>query len=445
MTMTPTLRIFLGIASVASVVVAGARIVDSYQGENFYCHDFIQEYVLARAVLDGKDPYVPIPDLVSDYFPERPNLPWSFPTPHPPPTALFSIPLALVDYRTGLLVWLALELACLANAVGLLARWWGEPVSFAAQVVLFCLCLSLGPVIHDLWLGQFSLILLNLFLYAWLALRRGRDWLGGAILGLSISLKLAGWLLVLFLLLRGRWRAALAAGAVVLALHAAAILVMGWPSVRAYYSVVGPEVARHNKYHLQNFSLWTIGGRCFTPMPAPVAFARVVFVTPLFSNPALEPPVNAAVLGVVVIGALVLAWRCRSFDSAFGILVCAGMPLNPVVWDHYLCLAAIPLAVLARRFKDGIGSRGPMLMALIGLAFAIVPHAGAVDLAIHQFGVLDRDVMHVSFWAGLTTYVPLISLGAWIWSLWQTDRLKPSHARYETIGYESVPHFPPIN
>jgi alpha-1,2-mannosyltransferase len=421
---SPTMRIFLWIAALASAFVAGQRLVESHEDGEFYCRDFIQEYVLARCLLDGEAPYRPLPEVVDTYFPDQPKLPWTHPTPHPPPAALATLPLGVLSYRAASIVWLVLELACLAFAIVLLARAWGEPVSVEIMTMVFFLSLIFGPVIRELWLGQFGAMLLVLVTLSWINLRIGRDAIGGMWLGLALAIKLVGWPIALFLAFRGRWRAVVAAALVVILLHGAALLVMGWEPILAYYTDIGPRVARENRFHLENFSLWPLGSRLFSDER--MIWASQVVLEPLWPNPPLERPVTIGVPLVALAAALLLARRQRSFDSAFGILLCAGLVMNPVVWDHYLVLTALPIVVIARRLIPG-GTTLQKGLALVGTAISIIPRPGDLHLAIRTFGWSGADGIHLGFLPGLLTYLPLVPLAIWIGLLWATDSSSPEN------------------
>ena len=39
---------------------------------------------------------------------------------------------------------------------------------------------------------------------------------------------------------------------------------------------------------------------------------------------------------------MALARLSRSFDTAYGILLCASIVVNPIAWDHYMILTALP-------------------------------------------------------------------------------------------------------
>ena len=160
---------FLFVRSSRAIVAGGGRIANSYaETRELYRKDFLQEYVLARAVLDGSYPYAPMPEMTAR-FDLPPSVPWSHPTPHTPAAAILSSADGAVS-PSGRRHHLGSpsSLACLAIVVELLARAWGEPVPLLMKVAIFLMSLATGPVLHELWFGQFGAILLLLLTLAWL-------------------------------------------------------------------------------------------------------------------------------------------------------------------------------------------------------------------------------------------------------------------------------------
>ena len=89
---------------------------------NVYRKDFVQEYVLARAIRAGVNPYLPVDELAEIFVAPASGLVPTYPTPHPPPVAVFSLPLSLLAYEQAAVLWFVLEIACLLLAVYLLLR-----------------------------------------------------------------------------------------------------------------------------------------------------------------------------------------------------------------------------------------------------------------------------------------------------------------------------------
>src|ERR1700716_621502 len=92
------------------------------QDSTLYQKDFGQEYLLARAIRDGVDPYLPIQTLGARYVDVTGYFDRQHPPPRPPTVGLLALPLGLLSYSTAARVWFAFELVCLVAALAMLVR-----------------------------------------------------------------------------------------------------------------------------------------------------------------------------------------------------------------------------------------------------------------------------------------------------------------------------------
>jgi hypothetical protein len=142
----PLARAARAAVAVGAVALGASQLVQGpltvLQARSLYVRDFTQEYTLARATLAGDDPYATVSELTERYVGASfalisrefisaapPPVPTAdtgeignHPTPHPPPVALFALPLAFLSFQTASAVWCAFELLCLAATLWLLAR-----------------------------------------------------------------------------------------------------------------------------------------------------------------------------------------------------------------------------------------------------------------------------------------------------------------------------------
>ena len=91
-----------------------------------------QEYLMAKALAHGADPYQPIPELARQWLPAYEGQP-AADFPHPAPYSIvvgwLSLPLAAFTYRQAVDVWLAFEAVCLCGAVALWFRLRARPIA----------------------------------------------------------------------------------------------------------------------------------------------------------------------------------------------------------------------------------------------------------------------------------------------------------------------------
>ncbi|OGO42278.1 MAG: hypothetical protein A2Z04_05845 [Chloroflexi bacterium RBG_16_57_9] len=422
-----------------------------------YQKDFVQEYLLGKAVLTGTDPYLPLPELAARIASWLPEPVFPHPTPHPPPVAILCLPLALLSYEQAAVVWFGFEIACIWLAVFFFmgelrpdrsvrpvrsrlrrSRIWPVVATSVAlmperlksilrarmrpgSVVIALLALGWSPVREELSVGQIMLFILVLLIGAWLALRAGDAIRGGTWLGCVVALKLIGWPLIIFLLLRRNWRAAGAAIAVPVLANFAAGWLMGFDKVADYYLKIGSSVWAIYRAYAYNFSLWSVGWRLFEGTGSPVFHAAEA--PPLVTLPMAAQMVSYALPLALLVFGLVLATRARSFDTAFGLLICVSILVSPLAWSHYLTLAAIPAVIVARRlFALDWPRRETYLAAMIALSLSS-PSVGLNRMAL-LFAVEEPVLGNagiVPFAASLITLIPAVALLGLFWLVWHSE------------------------
>ena len=390
--------------------------------------DFIQEYLLARAVLNGVDPYLPLPELASRFLGPLPNSVLQHPTPHPPAVALISLPLGVLSYEQAAAAWLLFEIICNVAAIYLLLLWFDRRPGLVLTSFVALAALGWNPFFEELITGQLMTLLLLLLTGAWLALRAEHTIRGGMLLGLTIALKLIAWPIILFLVIRKSWRAVITAGVTTAAANVAAALLMGFDNMLYYYQEVGGTVASLYKAYEHNFSLWTVGWRVFEGTGSPVVLG--FNAPPLVVAPALARLVSFAIPLVLLGVGLVLAVRVYSFDASFSILVCVSILVSPIAWRHYLVLALIPLVVVGRRLVtlDWPKKETNIVLALGLLFFISRAQLGKIILTLADQESAMGASAEVPFAVGLLSFVPTVVVLGLTWFLWHLERAYPAGA-----------------
>lgn len=344
--------------------------------------DFDGFWRAGQDVLAGRDIYV---------LPGAEDAPWSV-SPvkrYLPVFAVAMAPFALLPLAAGgaalhLLAGLALW-GSVRSAVRLAGRdpdadAWPALVGAAGTAALWT---------GHLALGQVGLPVLWLTLVGVEQAARGRELRGGALLGLAAALKLTPALLAVWLLLRGRWAAAVAAGATFLGLCAATALVFGpaqavdlharWlreqgSTARAAYSEEGKSL------RFANASLSATLGRLlldenagYNSEPFQV---NVAALSPGTATRALQ-----GVEGLTLAGLLALALRRRRRGDArltagpttttptavpcaeVGLLLGLVAVFTPIAWTHHF-VVLLP-GVVALAAAGDRGSRGWLAASLV--------------------------------------------------------------------------------
>lgn len=376
-----------------------------------YRKDLQQEYLLAKALVNGVNPYSPLPELTQRWLPGHQIKAFTHPTPHPFAIGWLSLPLAALTFPQAATAWLIFECLCLLLSIILWRRLRGQPLDLRAVALSFAVLLAWHPLSLELYTGQLSLVLLPLFLAAWLALRKGREVQGGLFLGSLVVLKMAGAPLLLWLAWQRRWRAVGAAAALWTGAHLLAMGLHGWPLVRDYYLKVGPQVSALYRPNFANLSLWTLGERLFGEM-------KWEFVSvPLWPAPGLAKVLTVLVPLAWLAWLLYAAQRAKSFDTGFALLMGGGLFLTPVAWVHYFVLALPALGLLFSRLAARNWPRWLTWQA----GLALTPLCLSEELYFNltkQFysGVNAQGMSQVPALPALLTLIPLFCL---CWLLWQ--------------------------
>jgi hypothetical protein len=363
-------------------------IAASFQPGVVQGKDFIQPYLMSRAILERINPYIPLPDLTWRYLRIEQSNPLPHATPYTPIAGLLCAPLGLLEYHTAALIWGALEIACLASCILMVGRAWNLGLERRVILVL-ALLMAWPPVIEEIRWGQFGSILLLLATCALIALRQDRDLRAGLALGLMLALKLFAWPILLYLAMRRRWRVVATAFVTTLATNLLAAIVLGWDVIADYYLRIGPEVTAFHRRNPLNISAWTW---------APDSISVLL--------PALT-----------LIGGLWLATRMEP-EAAFCLLLIVSLLVSPVLWLHYATIALLPFAVVAARLRSAGWPRWEMAAMI----------AAIIVLALWQSPI-------GAFAPGLVMRpVPLVGLLMLAWLTWLTAANGERVSRLRTLA-----------
>ncbi|HEY7371879.1 MAG TPA: glycosyltransferase 87 family protein [Polyangia bacterium] len=280
---------------------------------------------------------------------------------HPPAAALPILPLVPLGYRGASAVWQALSLLLLARLAWLLARL--RPGRWPSPLLWLVLLLSWPPVLTNIELGQWSILLATMVAEAHRAHEEGRSGRAGAWLGAAAAMKLTPLVFLGFLLgfLLGspvgspaprRRRAPLAfAGALLLA------CLIAFPFGRldpwvAFFRDAGKNTAGwqtfwHNTLSLNGlFARALVGGPFATPFVAAPRLARALLL--------------AASAGLI--GAAFLLGRPRRREPGpggpavegcrFALWAVLAVVLNPLAWAHTAVILVLPAVLVLRAADD---------------------------------------------------------------------------------------------
>jgi alpha-1,2-mannosyltransferase len=279
--------------------------------------DFDTFWRSARAFWEGRDVYATGAELK--------NL-------NPPVWVLLISPLGLLE---PLVAYRCFVLITLFVTVGYLAWMAGEMRLRPAWAVTGTAMLLLSsPLLATLALGQIYPVLALGLVAAWIADRRGKLVLSGGVLGLVVALKPSLLPVLLWPLVRRRWRAVVAAilaGAVATLIGAA---VVGFAATLDWLRLLSDSSARP---YWDNASLPSAAARLFTDNPYAQHVATWTWTIPV-----------AYTLGIAAI--VVTAARVRGgAEAGLWALAAAALLASPIAWHNYLVLLAPGVLLLLAR------------------------------------------------------------------------------------------------
>lgn len=284
-------------------------------------------------------------------------LPWSF----------LPLPVAAVGFS---LLSLGLTIMMLLLAENLLAD--GLPAR-PRGVFLLAVALMLPYAHACLVVGNLGLLLAFLLVATWFLVERGREWEAGVALGLAALIKLLPALVIVYFVLKRRWRVVFTAIGVTVVLGIALPLAAIGPQATWTQHVAFFEraVSGHSAYRTimtekpikakySNNALPIVLRRLMSPVNArPGDDARAVYVN-LVDAPQGLIVATYGVLIAVIVGTTLAGslrgsrqWPPRSIAAGralrgqYGVWTCLTLLAAPLLWTHYLPLAYWGLAVLA--------------------------------------------------------------------------------------------------
>ena len=305
-----------------------------------------------RALLDGLDLYGPLAGITSVNT-------------YPPFAALVFVPTAWASLATVEAASVVVNLVLLVVVSRLSLRLVGGPVTASATLVLAGVALWSEPVTTTLLYGQVNLALLALVL--WDATRPQESPLRGIGFGLAAAIKVTPALLVVYLLLTGRTRAAAVAGATfvtALAVSAAVDANATWSYWTRHLFEVGRMGRLENSVN-QSVRGWLVRADHTRDVP---------------------PAELVLVLVVLVAGLACAVLAHRRLGDAWGLPAAAvtGLLVSPISWSHHWVWCVPILALLWCQARVWVV---PTLLVFWSYAVWLVPHGDGVELSLDGFDV----------------------------------------------------------
>jgi hypothetical protein len=301
--------------------------------------DFTIYYASARHFWEGQSLYAAVP--VDAYGTPPESIELARDTLHanlsPPPAMLLMLPLGLLSNASAYSVWTLVSILCGIGAVVFLGSTFDRGDSrVLPTLILGILLLAYFPTFVNVQLGQVALVLLLLLSIVWVSARDGRDTIAGIALGVAVTMRLFAALLVLYFLVRRRWRLVALSTATLLATNAAGLLVFGPASFREYLRALETVTWYASNWNasLLGFLTRVLGGSENVP---------------LVNLPGLAHALSYALSFLGILALVWLSWPRGDeplpaiFDLGFGLTLALMLLVSPLGWVYYLSLMLIAI------------------------------------------------------------------------------------------------------
>src|SRR5581483_10960290 len=411
-------------ASLSLLVAAGVGIANlaitavMWFPPLLYQRDLISEYLLAKALLAGINPYQPLPVIAGIFGVQLPAGKFPHPTPHPPVVAVLVSPLGLFSYQQATIGWWVIEVIGVYAIVRLVNSRLKIKLSPGNQFLLTLALFAWIPLMDELLIGQLMILVALLLLLAWGWLSEGREAYAGMALGLALCVKMMGWPILIFLILRRRWIAVTATLLIIIGGNLIALGVIGSGPLVYYYTQVGNQVAKVWRTDGGNFSLYGLIWRWLGDRGT--SWRGELVAKPFLTAPELAAPLAFILPAAVVAVGIWLAAKARSFDTAFAVLVIISLPVSPVAWSFYLIPAVVPIVIAGFRLWQGNEERGISAgTARIGIAAIILLCFPQTSILMHLPSTLPLITTLGASWVGLR---PLLALILLTWLVLRLDQ-----------------------
>ncbi len=323
-----------------------------------------------------------------------------------PHTMVLVRPLARLDDRTALTVWLAVSLllGLAASVASIRALGWRLPLIPSLAVALYLIAWAPSAAVTST--AQITFYVTAPVVAAWLAYRRGASAASGVWLGLAAAMKPFLLIFVPYFLWRRDRRALVAMGVACAAVVSLGLLVYG---PRAYLEWLAQLPKVTWSAHFLNASILGMLQRLFGKS----------FYATVAELPAIVPPL-ALVLSLAV-GVVTLASIARArpeparIDADWAVLLLAALLISPLGWNYYLWIAVWPVAAVIAARQPWRHPAAADLWLVPGLGGWLWWGAMTGWGQPHTLATLTAGSFY--FWA-------LLSL--WIWTLVRGEGLPPT-------------------
>lgn len=237
---------------------------------------------------------------------------------YPLPTAALFAPISLLPYHVAAGLFIVLEALLLGGAVYLLG---------VRDVRCYGAILIGAPAFDGLQIGTISPILAFLVAVIWRY--RDRAWVAATALALLVLTKIFLWPVGVWLLATRRFKSVAIAAAITASAVLLSALPVGFGALTGYPALL----------------------KVVSSFEATASLSLVSLGAAATGSDAVGYALSFAVGGLLLCGIVWSGWKGHEDSRAFRLSVLASLALTPIVWNHYLALLFVPLALTRPRFS----------------------------------------------------------------------------------------------
>jgi hypothetical protein len=322
-------------------------------------YDFNTYYLAALAQLRGLDPYN-FENLVA--LAEEVGAPKVADYRYPPFYTLLAMPLGLLPYRMAILFWQILNLVLVLGAAWLIFSTLRLPFNSRTALVIGLIFLTFDPLLYNFAIGQINLVMLVLttaVAWAWL---RQYHLLGGVLLGLAVSIKIAPVVLFpLFLWKRG-YKLVAAGLLSFFGFGGIALIFLGLSPTQTFLTVL-TEFATESNAWIANQSVRGFLDRLFVGDN---------YIQPLLYNPDLSRTLHYGMILLLLGATAWFLYRSRhrdQFHLEFSLILITFHLISTTTWVHHFVWILYPLVVLA---LVSLEQRSLLPILLFGIGYSLL-------------------------------------------------------------------------
>lgn len=323
-----------------------------------YRKDFVPEYLMAKSILDNKNPYVPIQIMAASYL----NIPSYYvlhyhPSPHPLTVGLMLLPFAHLPYTTAYKIWIIILSVSFAASLFLLYRSMGLQHNIKGISITVLLLLSSYPVLEEFNLGQITLIQLLCLSGALYFFRSGKKLQAGLLLGFGVLLKQFLWPVILPFIILKQWKTTAASLGTVLGGYVVFMMILGIGVMREYLTRTVFDNIKLYQTFSHNISSSGIAWRLFAGMETNVLGVQYndLSLPPYIYNEGLAAILSKLIPVILLLFVWIKTYKLRkviNINIIFAVFICLSILISPIAWSSYLTLLIIPIFTVFKEFKE---------------------------------------------------------------------------------------------